>query len=162
MSRTLNALILILQLLLTFLCLWIIYMVFALFDYQGGIADFLGITLIQPLIGAIVSLLTILVCFAIGLPIRLKKKINEWWIKHYYLALAGMMAGFALIFLSQVYSTSIKFISQGTEVYRKMPDLYFLFTGWFLSAFSLLHLYPSFYLIEEFEKFVEKLKIKRL
>ena len=70
---------LVFQTVLTFIVIFCIYMVFALLDNDFGIDGLLGLFIFQPIIGIILSALTIIVCLTIGLPIRLHKKINYWW-----------------------------------------------------------------------------------
>ena len=43
------------------------YMSFAMFDYQGGFANFVGLTLFQPILAILFSILTVIICGLVGL-----------------------------------------------------------------------------------------------
>jgi hypothetical protein len=130
----------------TFITLMVIYMVFALMDYQGGIDGFIGTTLIQPLIGGVLSILTIGICLLIGLPIRIISSLNTWWTERIWLALAGVLFGFSMIIVSVIPSmaTIVNTTIEGEVVQRQIPNLSFAGAGWLLTAFSLLHLFPPY------------------
>lgn len=76
MRIIITLIVLLLQCIITFVILMVIYMVFVLIDYQGGIDSLLGVAIIQPIIGALISILTIIICILIGLPLRVSNKIN--------------------------------------------------------------------------------------
>lgn len=71
MRILLNLIILGLQGIITFITLILIYMILVLLDYQGGFDGFIGTTFFQPIIGGLISIVTIGICLLIGLPIRI-------------------------------------------------------------------------------------------
>jgi hypothetical protein len=130
----------------TVLTLMVIYMVFVLMDYQGGIDSFIGTTLIQPIIGGVLSILTIGICLLIGLPIRISSSLNTWWTERIWLALAGVLCGFSMIIVTVLPSmaTIVNTTIEGEVVQRQIPNLGFAGAGWLLTAFSVLHLFPPY------------------
>ena len=119
-------------------------MVFAMLDYQGGIANLIGITLIAPLFATLFSGISIIVFSIIGLPIRLNKKLNLWWKRHFYVAILLVLIGLGLFMLSLlpefieaiVYSTE-----EGTRS-SMVPNLVLSSIGLSFTAIGTLHLYP--------------------
>ena len=133
---------------MTLITLMVIYMIFVLLDYQGGIDSIIGTSLLQPIIGGVISIITIGICFLIGLPIRLSDRINIWWTKRIWLAISGIFIGLTLLSLSLLPSMMemINTTIDDEVMQRRIPDFRFATTGWFLIAFSLLHLYPPYQL----------------
>lgn len=146
MKIILNLIILGLQGTVTFITLLVIYMSFALLDYQGGIDSFIGTTLFQPIIGGLISMVTIGICLLIGLPIRISDKINKWWTSRIWLSILGILAGLSLMILSLLPSMkeTITTIVEGEIIQKQIPDIGFAATGWFLTGFSLFHLFPPY------------------
>jgi hypothetical protein len=119
-------------------------MVFALLDYEGGFDSFVGLTIFQPVLAVILSALTIFCCLIFGLPIRLINKLNYWWTQHFYLSILLTFIGLILLGLSLnpdfIETTTIT--SDGLETTKKIPNSRLVITGWILTAFSALHIYP--------------------
>lgn len=133
-----------LQVVLTFVATVCVYMVYALLDSDFGFDGLFGLVIIQPIVGAILSLLTICLCSLVGLPIRLNKNLNRWWTTHFYISILGVVCGvtfLALAFLPNLQGTVATQI-EGQETIKHIPDFSLAISGWFLTAFSLLHLYP--------------------
>lgn len=128
----------------TFIVLMLTYMLFALIDYSSGIDGFIGITFIQPIFAAIVSFISIVFCFLLGLPIRLSTRIKDWWTDHFYLPLTILFIGIVLLSLSgiKLFSKEIVNFTDCAEVEKVVPNLEMVISGWFLMAFSILHTYP--------------------
>lgn len=145
MKTILNFIILGLQSGMTFLLLIAIYMIFVLLDYQGGIEGFLGTMLFQPLLAGLLSGVTIAVCLVVGLPIRIRGTINSWWTKNLWLPITTLLIGICFLILSghptmrETVSTTIENQSGQKEI----PNLTFVTMGWILTAFSMLHVFPS-------------------
>ncbi len=118
----------------TFGVLLVLYLVLALLDYRGGLDNLVGFTIWQPLLGAALCLLTILGCFLLGLPLRFSARLRLWWQQHWYLALGGAAVGLGLLVLSLLLGGD-------------SPHLFYALSGWFLLAFSLLHLVPPLHLL---------------
>lgn len=136
----------------TFIVLMLTYMLFALINYSSGIDGFIGITFIQPIFAAIVSFISIVFCFLLGLPIRLSTRIKDWWINHFYLPLIIMIVGIVLLSLSVIpfFSKEIVDFTNGSEIKRMVPNLAMIILGWFLTTFSILHTYPPRKMVEKF------------
>jgi hypothetical protein len=121
---------------ITFVALLGIYLLLALLDYRGGFPAFIGLVAFQPVLGAVLSLATISVCVVVGLPLRLTA-LGNWWRQRGYLALGGALAGGGLLGL---------FLLSGgaTEAAATTGSsaLVLACSGWFLLAFSLLHIFP--------------------
>src|SRR5690606_2602474 len=98
MGKTVTILTLGLQIALTFIATFCIYMVFALLDSDFGFDGLFVLFVFYPFFAFILSVFTIFVCLVAGLPIRLNKKINYWWKKNLFIAIIGTVLG--LIFLS--------------------------------------------------------------
>ncbi|MEZ5015917.1 MAG: hypothetical protein R2800_02620 [Flavipsychrobacter sp.] len=132
------------QTIASFVVLMVVYMLLALTDYQGGIGGLIGLTFFQPIMGAIFSVLTILACTILGLPIRLSKSIRHWWVRRPFIPI--------LLFVTAVVFIIIAFLPDqmqwgsywegDSEIPIRIPNLYFIATGWFTLAFALLHFYP--------------------
>lgn len=144
MKIILNLIILGLQGITTFISLLVIYMIFVLMDYQGGIDSFIGTTLFQPIVGGLISIVTIGICLLIGLPIRIYDRINTWWTKRIWLSISGVVFGLSLIIVSLLPSMTetIDTTIENEIIKRQIPNVGFAITGWFLTGFSLLHLFP--------------------
>lgn len=144
MKSIFNILTLGIQLGLTFVLTVSIYLVFALLDYEGGFDGFVGLTLFQPIMAVILSALTIFYCLIIGLPIRLIWKLNSWWTQHFYLAILLTFIGLTMLGLSftpqfiEINTITI----DGLEITKDVPNAGLAITGWLLTAFSTLHIYP--------------------
>ena len=133
------------QLFTTAAVLFVTYIIFALIDLDDFDLITEGAFLIsQPVYGILITVLTIIVCTIVGLPIRLKKTINKWWSRKPMLVFAGVVIGFILMSLSLNvnFSATTKVIVDGEERSKEIPNCSLLVTGWFLTAFSLLHFYP--------------------
>ena len=129
---------------LAFVLMFCLYMAFAMFDYQGGIANFVGIALFQPAFAVFLSLLTILLSFILGLPLRLNRKINRWWRRNFYISIALVMIGLGLCAASVnnnfVEETTYKI--EGVERTDTIPNRALSILGWFAVAIGTLHTYP--------------------
>lgn len=146
MRIILNIVILGLQGIVAFIALIAIYMIFVLLDYQGGIDGFIGTTLFQPVIGGLITILTIGICLLIGLPIRISERINTWWTKRIWISIFSALLGLSLIILSLLPSMikTVDITIENEIIQKQILNLGFATTGWFLTCFSLLHLFPPY------------------
>lgn len=97
------------------------------------------------IIPAILILSTIVVCFLIGLPIRMILSLREWWLSRPFIALVALLTGLAILTLawnSNFIDTKIILVNE-EEIIQETPNIYLLAIGWFFTAFSLLHFYPK-------------------
>lgn len=134
-------------------------MVFALLDYAGGFESFVGLALFQPIMAVILAALTIFCCLILGLPIRLIKKVNMWWSQHFYIAIGLTLLGLTLLVLSLAPQFIEKAIvtTEGFEMTKEIPNSGLAITGWFLTAFSILHTYPPQRLTAKAQSILTKL-----
>jgi len=161
MNKIITILILVFQLALTFIANFCIYMLFALFDNNFGLDGLFGLFFIQPIIGIALSVLTIIVCLTIGLPIRLYKKLNHWWTTNFYISIIGIICGLTLLFLALLpnFNETVTVIAEnGQETLKQIPNSTFSYVGWFLTAFSLLHTYPPRQLTDRIKKMTSRKK----
>lgn len=158
MSKIINIVTLIVQVGSTFALTFVVYMIFAMFEYKGGFANFIGLSLFQPLLGLLFSSLTILFCFLIGLPIRLNKKINIWWRKNFYIPIFLMLIGlsFCVTSLTPGFVEEITYRMEGMNFEDTVPNQFLSVSGWFTLAIGSLHLYLPYRLQQKIEVFVKR------
>ena len=146
MRKTASALSLLFQVFVTSATLFLIYIVYALLDVEeADMMNGIGFMIFQPLFGFILTSITIIACFLVGLPIRLNSNLRQWWLVRPLLPLIGFVIGLALLFLAFHPSlTETKQIILNDETVDKVvPNATASITGWFLTAFFLLHFYPQ-------------------
>lgn len=119
-------------------------MIYAMFDYQGGIANFVGLTIFQPFWAILLSILTVIVCGLVGLPIRLNKRLHNWWRTNYYFSiLIGFIGLIACgISLMPEFVEVVTFRMEGMNMKHTVPNQSLSISGWFLVAIGTLHVYP--------------------
>jgi hypothetical protein len=122
-------------------------MVFVLLDYQGGFENFIGSILFQPIIGALFSGFTIFICLIIGLPIRLNRLVRSWWSRNYFVAIGLLFIG--LVLLTTALSFPESYVD--ANITRQSPNMILASSGWFISAFSTLHIFPTENIITKIE-----------
>lgn len=151
MSKTISILTLGLQIALTFIATFCIYMVFALLDSDFGFDGLFGLVIFQPIIAIILSVLTIFVCLIVGLPIRLNNKLNYWWTTHFYISIIGTVIGLTLLLLALLptFKETVTYDLDGVPTLKQIPNSTFSYIGWLLTAFSILHTYPPRQLTEK-------------
>ena len=130
-----------------------VFMVFALFDYEGGFANFVGLTLFQPIAAMVAAVLTVVFCFIVGLPIQLNKKINVWWRKHFYVSLILFFIGisFCAFSLTPQFIEEVTYRMDGMDFEDTVPNSFLSIAGWFFPSFGTLHLFPPYRLQQKFE-----------
>jgi hypothetical protein len=151
-----NVLILLIQIAITFTVLFSIYIIFAILDNEAGLDGFLGL-IINLLFGGILSVLTILICLIAGLPIRLNKTILKFWSNNFYISIILALTGLTLLFLSlmpQFLETVIT--DEEFNISRQIPNMTLQITGWFVAAFSTLHVFAPDKLKDSFRKLMGK------
>lgn len=145
MRRKLQKYIVPIQILVTLSVCLNIYMILALLDYQGGIDGFMGLLIFQPIIGTFISWISVIICFLLGIPIRLNKKLNNWWKKYPIISLLIFVTGMILFIASFTSSfTSEIVVNEKFQHFKTLPDFYMLAIGYFFICFGLLHFYPKF------------------
>lgn len=100
---------------------------------------------IMPIMAFIISILIIILCGIIGLPIRLVPMINIWWIKNPIVVFIGVIIGVTLLVLSYFshFTETVNVDVEGINKTKQIPNQVMVFVGWFLTTFSLLHFYPK-------------------
>ncbi len=133
---------------------FILYMLFAMFDYQGGFVNFVGLTLFQPLLAILFSILTVILCGIVGLPIRLNSRLNNWWRTHFYISILVGVLGLILcaVSLTSGFIEEITYRMEGMDTTQTVQNQILSITGWFLFAMGTLHTYPPKILQDKLEK----------
>jgi len=126
-------------------------MFFALLDNDFGFDGLFGFIVFQPIFALILSGLTILVCLIAGLPIRLNSKLNYWWTTNFYIAIIGTVFGLTLLLLAllPIFREPVIYNLDGEPTLKQIPNSILSISGWLLTAFSLLHIYPPRQLTEK-------------
>ena len=139
---------------------FIIYMVLAITqDFEGGFDNIVGLAVIQPVMGAVLCSLTIIACLLVGLPIRLVRTINNWWTNHFAFGLGGIMLGITLLIISATpsFRQTVKATTEGVDQLKVIPNMTLSITGWFVTAFFALHIYPPKFIRTLLDKFISKI-----
>ena len=134
------------QIVITFLILYLVFMWFFISkgNEKAGIIEGLGFKNSRTAYAMITIAFTMVICFVIGLPIRIIPGVYQWWTHKPIINGLMFLTGLSLIILysnSFFTNETISAASGVSETYT-VGDPYFILTGWFLIAFSLLHLYP--------------------
>ncbi|WGF94032.1 hypothetical protein [Aequorivita marisscotiae] len=131
----------------------ILYMLFAMFDYQGGFANFVGLTLFQPILAILISILTVIVCGLVGLPIRLNNRLNTWWRSHFYVSILIGLLGLVACAISLMpgFIEEITYRMDGMDMTQTVPNQILSISGWFLVSIGTLHLYPPKFIQDKLE-----------
>lgn len=122
-------------------------MLFAMFDYQGGFANFVGLTLFQPILAILLSILTVIVCGLVGLPIRLNNRLNTWWRTHFYISILIGFLGLVACAISLMpgFVEEVTYRMDGMDMTQTVPNRILSISGWFIVAIGTLHTYlPKF------------------
>jgi hypothetical protein len=128
-------------------------MVFALLDNDFDLSGLFGLIIFQPIMGIILSALTIFVCLIIGLPIRLNKKLKYWWTTNFFIPIIGTVLGLIFLFLALLptFSETVIYALDGEPTLKEVPNSILSILGWLLTAFSLLHIYQPRLLTKKLE-----------
>ena len=146
MKKAVPIVTLLFQVFIAFVVLIIVYIIYALADNdEADMVNALGFILFQPLWGFILSSITIALCLLIGLPIRLMARVKQWWYEKPIIPLLGFVIGLLLLLLAfhAAFTETVQVVIDGEPVEKQVPNLTIAVTGWFITAFSLLHFYPQ-------------------
>jgi len=138
--------ILLIQISITAVVLFIIYIIYALADIdEADMVNGLAFLVFQPLLGCILTSLTIVACLLAGLPIRLVKRLKHWWYTKPLFPLLGLLVGLWLLVLAfyPAWKETQQVIIDNAATQKPAPNTFMSVTGWFMTAFSLLHFYPQ-------------------
>lgn len=132
---------------------FVLYMLFAMFDYQGGFANFVGLTLYQPILAIMLSILTVIVCGLVGLPIRLNNRLNTWWRTHFYISVLIGFLGLVACAISLIpgFVEEVTYRMDGMDMTQTVPNQILSISGWFLVAIGTLHTYPPKFVQDRLE-----------
>ncbi|PZX46936.1 hypothetical protein LV85_04160 [Algoriphagus chordae] len=147
MTRIIKIATILFQVGLTIGTTFILYMLFAMFDYQGGFANFVGLTLFQPILAILISILTVIVCGFVGLPIRLNNRLNTWWRTHFYVSILIGFLGLVACAISLMpgFVEEVTYRMDGMDMTQTVPNRILSISGWFVVAIGTLHTYlPKF------------------
>lgn len=128
-------------------------MLFAMFDYQGGFANFVGLTFFQPILAILISILTVIVCGLVGLPIRLNNRLNNWWRTHFYVSILIGFLGLVACAISLIpgFVEEVTYRMDGMDMTQTVPNQILSISGWFLVAIGTLHTYPPKFVQDRLE-----------
>ena len=158
LNKILNIFIVFTQIGITLITMIVLYMIFAISDFRGGFDGITGITIFQPIMAIVFSLITIFTCGLIGLPIRINKKLNKWWRTKFYISLILTFIGVILCILSffQTLVQQIEYEIDGITEMEIIPNNYLAIFGWFLIAFGILHSFPPYNLQEKLTNWLNR------
>jgi hypothetical protein len=149
--------IIIFQLFITFIALFVIYLIFALLDMDDFDMIIEATFLIfQPILAIILSTLTIVACIIVGLPIRLLPKVNLWWRRRPVIPAVALTVGIILLCLSANFKETQNIAIDGIEKQNEVPNYSLALTGWFMTAFALLHFYPMHFWLSKNKRISKK------
>lgn len=146
MKKAVPILTLLLQIIVSFVVLFVVYIIYALADNdEADMANAIGFLLFQPLWGFILTSITIAICLLIGLPIRLMARVKQWWYEKPVIPLLGFVIGLLLLLLAfnDAFTETVQVVIDGEPTQKQAPNSAIAITGWFVTAFSLLHFYPQ-------------------
>ena len=145
----------VLQLLLTFIVLFMHYSFtssYGIINEFTGTLSFISSPFIYTLVVVVISMIIIAM---IGLPIRFHKKLHIWWKGKIFLV--PKMLLFALFLsLLQFFPAFADWRSSKAELYLYNPVYYIFLLNWFLLGFGFLHYYPPYMLQMRFLDWLEK------
>ncbi|MFZ4797443.1 MAG: hypothetical protein ACOYMA_08100 [Bacteroidia bacterium] len=132
------------QAVITFISLVCIYILFAINEFDAGVDGTISFIFFM-IIASVFSSLTIVICLILGLPIRLNSKIYNWWNANFYIPIILTILGLAFLYLSTTnyFLETAETTYQNQKEFKQIPNMNLQITGWFLTAFSVLHLFPS-------------------
>jgi len=156
MNRILKILVLLLQVTTAFAVGVFIYMLFAILDSDWGLDGVVGL-LFQFIWAAIVSLITIMMCLLVGLPIRLNRALREWWGDHSYIPMALFLVGLLMLGLSLLprFMESMTVDEGSFPRLKQVPNMVLALSGWFSCSFALLHIFPPQRWVESLSTFFQ-------
>lgn len=163
MTRIIKIATILFQIGLTIGTTFILYMLFAMFDYQGGFANFAGLILFQPLLAILLSFLTVIFCGLVGLPIRFNNRLHTWWRTHFYVSILIGILGLVACAISLMpgFIEEITYRINGMNMTQTIPNRILSISGWFLAAFGILHAYPPKCIQDKVERlFSRKLNLQ--
>ena len=134
-----------LQILSTFIALFFIYLVFEVFKVEES--DLIGevlFVMFKPFFSIAAGFVTICICLIVGLPLRLINTLSNWWIQKPLAQVLLLAIGLLLLILSANthFALLVSADIAGAEVLKSEPNRYLALSGWFITAFSMLHFYP--------------------
>lgn len=98
--------------------------------------------LIQPVMGAFITLIAIVLLLIAGLPLRLIGWLNRWWRRHWWLSFLLGAAAFGLMVVSWMPSYRIQVFDPELRVMAESFHPVLAVSGWLLTLFAVLHFYP--------------------
>jgi hypothetical protein len=133
---------LIFQLLLTHLLLVVAFLYFDPFNELGREADTINMMAFGIFLPLVVSGATVILCFILGLPLKLHPHLRQWWFSRPVLQLLLLAIGILLLIFSnsQALQVSKEMTEHGEVVKRWYTNEHLSLPGWFLTGFVLIHL----------------------
>jgi hypothetical protein len=146
MKRVLSIPPILFQVFITFLTLYIIFILFFVSktNEKAGVVEGLGFENSRTFYALMTITFTIVICLLIELPIRIVSTVHTWWTHRPIINILAFLCGLSMIFLysNSFFSHETTHTSLGVATSFELADPHIILTGWFLVGFSLLHLYP--------------------
>lgn len=145
MNRHNSLLVFTLQLFVSSVVLFCAFVYFDPISVLDREADSINILFFGIILPIIFIAKTIAICLLLGLPFRLIPKLHNWWVSKPLIQLLGLTSGIVILFLSinMNLTKTEEFIENGETVTKDFANLYLSLSGWFLTAFFSLNLYPT-------------------
>jgi len=121
------------QLAVAFAVAWFYYIIAMMMTTYDGVLSMI----FQPIMGAIFAAITVVLCFILGLPIRLIRSVREMWRRVWWLPLFFGAGGFVLMVMSWVLRVTVHDPATDVDVETFQPAM--ALVGWLLSVFAALH-----------------------
>lgn len=112
-------------------------MIFSITVYDGALS-----LIFQPIVGAFLSGLAILILLVVGLPIRLIEKWNFWWKAHWWVPPALATLACLMMCISWLPSLRVQVPHPDYPIMTDYPQPILSQGGWLLTLFAVLHFYP--------------------
>ncbi|RZJ75962.1 MAG: hypothetical protein EOO45_03930 [Flavobacterium sp.] len=122
--------------------LFIVYMIYAVMDIvEVETVNLVGLFTYQIVAGLTVTLLTVFCCILVGLPIRLRSRVNSFWRKNSFIWVGMLCLGIMLMVIAWNDYFSSKVHVEPSNIEKEIPNYWLSVTGWLFSAFALVHSY---------------------
>jgi len=115
------------------------------FEVHDMNSIFVGLNFKYLWLYGIITFLTALICFVVGIPIRRYRKLSHWWHDNPKIIFAIFLSGIALYAMSTSNFTlmkhQVRMDGEWTSYYIANPILQI--SGWLIVSFCALHYFPN-------------------
>lgn len=133
------------QLALSLLVHFLLYFYFDPINQMWHEVEMINTIIYLMILPAVFIVCSIITVFVVGLPVRLVTKLHNWWRPKRYFQIAGILIGLTILYFSTKYflSTIEMTDANNEKTIVSLKNLPLSLTGWFITAFFLVHLYPA-------------------